>query len=396
MTPIPRSESYELLMEFLHEESAHRKFPGQLWQRMEAAFGEDLHTTLLHALTQIQFDPIEAEYHWQGISEHRRRLKKRLQRDPGLQVATADYFVNIHKNLSNPIIIEFSVYLKQEDRALRDELTDLYNRRFLRRILKQEIERARRFNETLSVLMIDVDHFKSINDEYGHGVGDDVLMEVAKTITLVCRKIDHVTRYGGEEFVVVLPRAGRSEALIAAERQREAIESHLFTGLTDRSVTVSIGAATFPDDAADRDTLLSKADEALYDAKNGGRNQVCGHRDQRRHIRYPIETDITFSDKELHVIHASGKTKNISLGGLLSEANQKIPVGARLNCHLPGSAHLPDINIDGLCVRVGHPEVESSAFCLGVRFDLDSPSKQKAVRLFLENHAHMACDPSHL
>jgi len=162
-----------------------------------------------------------------------------------------------------------------EELATHDGLTGLYNHRTFYTLLEDEIGRARRYKRQLTIFMIDIDHFKSINDTHGHLAGDAILRDLSKLLTIQVRGIDRVCRYGGEEFVIILPEMGK--ALDAAERLREAIEATPFdTGSGKRiSITASIGVASYPGDAEDLDAVVAAADSALYAAKRGGRNRVC-------------------------------------------------------------------------------------------------------------------------
>ncbi|MDA1080275.1 MAG: diguanylate cyclase [Gemmatimonadetes bacterium] len=161
--------------------------------------------------------------------------------------------------------------------AHTDPLTQALNRRALTVRLVSEMDRARRYNADLSMLMVDLDHFKSVNDTHGHLVGDDVLREVAHLLQESVRSVDFVARYGGEEFVVVLPETEAPGAVKFAERMRERIAATAF--VSDRGsvrITASIGVASYPlGDVHTVDDLFARADEALYRAKSGGRNLVC-------------------------------------------------------------------------------------------------------------------------
>lgn len=163
-----------------------------------------------------------------------------------------------------------------EHLAITDGLTRLYNHRYLQHRLEQEIERARRYGSPLSVLMIDIDHFKQINDRYGHAAGDIVLTELGRVLTQDLRVTEIIARYGGEEFVIVLPQTSASAAVIAAERLRKRVETHSFPigGDYAISLTISIGVAGMEDKNMTRTDLLERADKALYAAKENGRNAV--------------------------------------------------------------------------------------------------------------------------
>lgn len=163
--------------------------------------------------------------------------------------------------------------------ATTDDLTGLHNRRSLQHRLKFEVARARRFRSPLSALMIDVDHFKKINDEYGHIVGDQVLANIGRLLRESLRVIDLPSRYGGEELCIILPNTPVEGACKLAENLRVKIEALLHdAGARQFQVTVSIGVGAFNHmDINDADSLLQQADAALYHAKRAGRNRVeCG------------------------------------------------------------------------------------------------------------------------
>jgi diguanylate cyclase (GGDEF)-like protein len=157
-----------------------------------------------------------------------------------------------------------------------DYLTKLHNRRFLREVLEREFHRATRKKEPLSVIMTDIDHFKQVNDTYGHQEGDQVISQVGRYIGAMVRRYDTAVRYGGEEFVAVLPDTPLENALQFAERLRLGVQQLSFAGsIKDLTVTLSFGVATFPLGAIDcPDSLVRQADEALYRAKEKGRNRV--------------------------------------------------------------------------------------------------------------------------
>ena len=163
------------------------------------------------------------------------------------------------------------LYQTQEENALTDELTKLPNRRYMAQRFLQEMQRARRNHKGLAFLMLDIDHFKQINDTNGHLHGDAVLAELAKILNAAKRESDVAARYGGEEFGLILNETGETGAMTLAERIREKVEAATFPG--GLKLTVSIGAAS-TDDEAQFTALIEKADQALYAAKQAGRNTV--------------------------------------------------------------------------------------------------------------------------
>ena len=161
--------------------------------------------------------------------------------------------------------------------ATTDPLTRMLNRRALLDRLTAECDRARRYDSSLALLLVDIDHFKEINDTAGHLAGDSVLRQLGALLADAMRKVDVLARYGGEEFVAMLPETSMEGAAVFAERLRERIAAQVYDIGGQRSVrlTVSIGLATFPSSGvASTDDLFARADEALYRAKSGGRNQV--------------------------------------------------------------------------------------------------------------------------
>ncbi|HLF17962.1 MAG TPA: GGDEF domain-containing protein [Candidatus Omnitrophota bacterium] len=168
------------------------------------------------------------------------------------------------------------LYQEIEQIAITDSLTEVRTRRYTMERLQEEMNRSKSQHLNLAVLMVDVDHFKKINDTYGHLTGDQVLSEIGRIIKENLREIDIAGRYGGEEFCVVLPDTSAQGAQFAAERIRQATEKALIKAYdTQLQTSVSIGISQFPKDGTKLSELVDKADWALYRAKKQGRNRVC-------------------------------------------------------------------------------------------------------------------------
>jgi diguanylate cyclase (GGDEF)-like protein len=177
-------------------------------------------------------------------------------------------------NLAAIAIQNARTYEAMERQAISDGLTGIHNYRHFQESLKAEVSRAARYDDGFCLLMMDLDHFKTVNDTVGHQKGDDVLRAVANVLRNCSRDSDYLARYGGEEFVMMLPRTTLDEATTMAERIRTSV-AKLDAGHSDVRVTMSIGISAFPDSARDSDGVLGAADAALLRAKNGGRNRVC-------------------------------------------------------------------------------------------------------------------------
>ena len=167
-----------------------------------------------------------------------------------------------------------STNARLKETSFKDEVTGLYNRRFFNLRLEEELSRYRRFNHPVSVVVLDLDGFKAVNDEFGHTVGDDTLREIAQILMKHSRGINVVSRYGGDEFAVLLVETSKAGARLYADRIREVVAKYPFSH--GKIVTSSFGVASLPDDeAGTAEDLFRAADEALYAAKRAGKNQVA-------------------------------------------------------------------------------------------------------------------------
>ena len=179
------------------------------------------------------------------------------------------------------------LYEKTVDLSHADSLTNLINHGRFQYLLSREVKIMLKLKKPLSLIMIDIDNFKNFNDTLGHPAGDKVLINIARILKRICRSTDILARYGGEEFVVVLPDTNKEAAWGLAERLRQAIEKTDFPGedvQPNKNLTISLGLASFPDDAKNKSALIAKADNALYQAKAAGKNRThiySGAIDQR-------------------------------------------------------------------------------------------------------------------
>ena len=162
--------------------------------------------------------------------------------------------------------------------AITDFLTGLFNHRYFQQIFNQELGRSRRYKKIMSLVILDIDNFKAFNDRFGHAVGDRILVSIGDIISKSLRKIDYAFRYGGEEFVIILPETSLENAILTADRLREKIEleaSQSVPEAQNSNITVSAGVACYPEDGTNREELFSLMDSYLYKAKSQGKNIVC-------------------------------------------------------------------------------------------------------------------------
>ncbi|EKD36144.1 MAG: Diguanylate cyclase [uncultured bacterium] len=242
-----------------------------LFEGLKAEYGDRIYVYMLFVLTHQNYPEEDARSLWDSIVSHKYTMEKLLTRPVGISVAAMDYLANIDQHFEEPSMISKRKIVEIADIALKDGLTQLFDVSTFRTKLKAEINRYKRYGSKVSLIMLDIDDFKRINDSRGHQEGDRVLCELSRIITTTVRDIDICSRYGGEEFSVILPQTDRPEALQFAERIRASVEKHFQKSL---NVTISLGVATCPLNAKSINTLIAKADKALFQSKSRGKNTV--------------------------------------------------------------------------------------------------------------------------
>lgn len=268
-----RNDIIELLDAHLEDERKLVEKINKITEREKSGFLRDI----IRLITHLDFKEKEAEMHWENIVDHMSVIEKAVNRQVGLRVAMFDYFKNIKGHLKNPKFIEIAEYDETVMSSLLDPLTGLFNRRYLQRFLEAEIKRSKRYKLVFSILMLDIDNFKTYNDTYGHLTGDEALQEIASLLKKESRGEDAVIRYGGEEFIINMPQTDKDGAKIMSERLRNRIGEASFDfgkkGI-DVHLTVSGGISSYPVDSEDPKQLIELSDKALYRAKALGKNKI--------------------------------------------------------------------------------------------------------------------------
>ncbi len=316
--------------------------------------GADTYRAVIQILTDHDLDSEEAKKNWIEIITHRENISSALGRKVSLMTAISDYW-GPKKYLKDHKIVKISVYEKAIKESTHDNLTGLFNKGYFRNTLNQHLSLAKRNNTDLSVLFLDIDDFKEINDTFGHHSGDLILKEVAHMIKQELRTSDIVARFGGDEFVILMPNTYKADALVLSERLRKAIKQNTIK-IKDKSlqITVSGGVAGYPVDARKAETLLNLADNALYRAKGAGKNNISLFiEDNRRFLR--IKFNRTIQVKHLGFNHTrtlSGTSKDIAIGGILFENKESLPIGTKIQVSIPVTEDSEPLLLIGTVVRV--------------------------------------------
>ena len=241
---------------------------------------------ILELLMHRDFGYEEAEQCWWGIVAHHRVMSTSLKRPVSLTVTICDYFSLHGKGVNFLKLIDVHEFEAMHLESQFDFLTGLHNKQTLETALSQEFSRAERYHHKLSVLFLDLDSFKEINERHGHLAGDRMLQHVGRILARSKRSVDIAARFGGDEFVMLLPDTDKKEAMGLAERIRTEISKEIIV-IENREVrlTISGGIATYPDDALSGNGVFECADNALYQAKRFGKNIVLLHEPEIRRSR---------------------------------------------------------------------------------------------------------------
>lgn len=283
----------------------------------------------LEQFIHLDFSEDEARRHWEGILDNAQSLETSLGRPVGIHTAIVDYFTDKTQLLNSPLIVEINVFRQTERLAMVDPLTGLFNRRYMDVILRKELTRCERYGKEFSIALLDIDNFKTINDTKGHQFGDEVLRNLADLIRDSVREEDMVCRYGGEEFLIILPETDSEGAVILANRIRNALKADVFFQL--HAITFSAGTASWPLSAQTLENLILAADTSLYQAKFSGKDRIVSAGAERRKFgRYQVSWDVKLYPENGPDPLEGIVAHNVSLGGIQFECPVRLPVDAEI------------------------------------------------------------------
>ncbi len=357
---------------------------------LKERYGDQVYSSIFYLTFHQDFTPSRAKTLWQGLLHHHEIFEKTLGNKVDFRVSGLDYLLRQTKTLRNPTVVEFQKYLGVHQDTVTDELTGLFNFRYLRRVLDRELKVAKRYSAKCALLFLDLDHFKQINDRYGHLVGDEVLRKVADVISHSVRSSDLPCRYGGEEFAVIAPHTDRKGAKLLAERIRSGI-SKIEVSATDGSkqtLSISGGVACFPQDAGDPEELLRIADKALYLAKSKGRNRVEFYQEEKRQSpRFSVALPVQISFSTDHRERTS--TRNLSESGLLLELSAPLELGNTIQLELALENTSEPVQLVGSVTHLSRGKNPGS-FEVGISIVRMSKTDRTKYRRFIETQTAVA------
>ena len=288
----------------------------------------EVYRNYFYLLTHLEFDEADARKHWDEFKGYHAKFEKEIGYSIDTRITTLSYFINENRQLENPKIIEMKVFQSTQDKVILDELTSLYNYRYFRERIKADIQSAKNREEMLALVIVDIDDFKHINDDYGHLTGDGILRQIATLVKSGFAGYGDAFRYGGEEFAAIVPGASKQEVYEVANDLCAAIAAHPFVNENDpdrqeMSVTASLGIAVYPHDCDTSDALIGNADKALYNAKGTGKNIVCLYSENQRRAKRPSISVrgqlLSFGPSSIDV-----RTLNVSKGGIRFFCEQEL------------------------------------------------------------------------
>lgn len=278
MTEIPRN-----IHRIILETKISARNDDEFIQTIDELVNTNGQTTLVHTfnlLAGLYIPAATCKDLWSKVKQHRQTIIEKLGREVDLTTSLSDYFHNCTKMMCHPRLVEATEFENILYHSNHDRLTKLYNRRYFEDIYNRQIMLSNRYREEFSVLFFDLDNFGIVNNSHGHLAGDAVLEKIGAIFLEEKRDSDIAARYGGEEFVLLLPHTDYENAYTIANRLRKYVAENCFTySNIDISITMSGGVASYPSNCPDPGLLLQMADNAMYKAKDEGKNRISHYRE---------------------------------------------------------------------------------------------------------------------
>jgi diguanylate cyclase (GGDEF)-like protein len=350
--------------------------------------GDKSYPIVFRLLANLTLPQEEAKRHWLQLLAHRQSLLDVIKRPMTLVTVLCDYLSNQDDLDINPKLVDIKSFEHVIRSSTHDALTGLLNRNYFEDTLSHQLGQAERFDSNLSLLFIDIDDFKEVNDEYGHVVGDNVIRRIAEIIRAEIRQSDLAIRYGGEEFVVLMPGTASIDALVLAERIRTSIaKSVLVTDAGDIQMSISGGVATYPVEAKNKEELVYFADSALYISKGAGKNRISVFKeDKRRFMRIDVNKPVRIRPLDFNSVEEfSGVSKDIGIGGILFENSSPFDLGTKVQLTIQLNQKDPTLLI-GTVVRV--ELTEKNLFDIGMALsfrELDKIVRSEITQVLMKN-----------
>lgn len=339
--------------------------------RLIKSAGNDVYPVLLNLFTQLEFSEGEAKMVWEDILRHHYKLNSLVGRQVKLLTSLCDYLLSVKKSFKNPTVVELKLFEEANHHSKCDPMTGLFNRNYFTEALSSEISRSKRQQTEFSLIFLDLDNFKKVNDQYGHLTGDTVLTRISRLIQKEKRAEDTAARFGGEEMIVLLPGTNKMNALVKADRIREKIEEQEFEYEGHRfRVTVSGGVASYPLDAQSGQELIECSDKAMYRAKAGGKNRIeLYSQDKRQYMRIDFSGPIKvqpLGHRTTSLNQFKVQSKDLSLTGMLFESNENLELGTRIQLSVPLDNPKRPMIVIGTVIRL--EKIDSFKYDVGISF----------------------------
>ena len=340
-------------------------------EKLEKQEGPVVYVELLYLLTHMRFEADEAGDHWKSVIDHQGELERAVGYPVDLSVALVSYFVHVSGKLKNPKLMELKLFEETRDSAYKDGLTGLHNFRFFQEFLGWEVKRCERNGGEFSIALGDLDNFKTFNDRFGHDAGNQALKAVAKVLQEGGRDQDVAARYGGEEFVLIMPGTSKDDAGQMADRICLAIaELDLEQSGANVGVTMSVGIASYPEDALAPEDLIRCADRAMYTAKAKGKNQSQLYGSNRRAFRR-VQVELEGEIRALTDESFPFSTLDVSERGLRLKSKQPLDLNSMVEFALRLPGHSEEVKAYARVVRVYEKQGGTHQMALSI-VDIDN------------------------